>query len=520
MNCYKSIKKPFINVLFTYFCLQSFIQLANGHSMKAISANDVILKYDQFQGNRKWRKDIPGAYRTRWGLQFDQTCFQKSANKNKTIRKLESWADEALEAVITKCGAVYPELHSYVKEWFTQFRRAVIICESEGTLDYFAYTADYPFEETPAQKIKIHPQHYFKRTKIAKNKRQQSRQVIGKKKTLDENHEPTYVFGPFTMYDVSALIHEIFHSTSANSHPLHSLKEADSKSAEEAIKKLDRVYALQDLCSPSLPKKSERIVEQLLNPNISSCVKVFTDKIRHYPEILSKPLSNQDALQFCNKLEKQKNCYLHFKPQKILNEKNMNALLAAYRDEALQYLSQWDGHVPKKAQDLLPTDLRERLQFLLEKNKGNECFKDTLFLDPTNGDLTYKNFYKKGFDFKQKNIQGIGYCGQPFIRESCEESDELKEALNILNNTSYNTTYLGEGIGSLIFTDLDYMENDFYSSSETWKNVAQQKLNLTIQSNNQYALLSEKLIEKLKELPGYFDQLEQIEKESLECFND
>lgn len=74
--------------------------------------------------NEKWRKTIPGGYRTKFGLQFHPQCFMESVSP----AKLEQLAEAAFSNVLKNCGLVDSPLNKYAAGWVSLARRAVVTC--------------------------------------------------------------------------------------------------------------------------------------------------------------------------------------------------------------------------------------------------------------------------------------------------------------------------------------------------------------------------------------------------------
>lgn len=462
-------------IIFAY-SLASLAVFAENAEVTPIDSQALITRYDQLRGNRKWRLDVPGAYRTKWGLQFDQTCIKRFPNRAEAIQKLDYWADTAIQSVVQNCGQMYPELRDYVEQWVTQFRRAVVICESEAHVKYGAYAETQLFYATQTGNVTIDPRDYFKRTKTRERERKQPQTkwmanvqkrmesvqntidlMKNEEKTIAENYEATYVFGPGHLLRTTSLIHEVFHSTSANNKLNHAISYLDDTEDRIHIEKEDRIYGLADLCSPNLSSKRDRIFNKLLHPNLSTCFKMFTEWQTGSSDRISKPLSNKDALSFCKTLEAQKACVLQNPSKTSLVEKEIHSVLQAYQDEAIPYFAQWPSHVPKKAQLLLPKEKQERLRELLQENMQNECFNETIFVDAKTGDLTVASS-GEGFNFKQFSIFMVDNDHFSFVKEECKNEKDLLVALEILESVPNQKGVMGlrSGIGQVAFLQPDY----------------------------------------------------------------
>jgi hypothetical protein len=75
-------------------------------------------------GDRRGRGDIPGAYRTRLGLQVHGSCLSAGG----APADFERWTAGAADLVANRCWNRYPELRYVLGQWISQARRAVVTC--------------------------------------------------------------------------------------------------------------------------------------------------------------------------------------------------------------------------------------------------------------------------------------------------------------------------------------------------------------------------------------------------------
>ncbi|HUP57336.1 MAG TPA: hypothetical protein VM598_07790 [Bdellovibrionota bacterium] len=75
-------------------------------------------------GDRHGRGDVPGAYRTRLGLQIHRSCLGAGG----TPADFERWTAGAADLVANRCWNRYPELRYVLGQWISQARRAVVTC--------------------------------------------------------------------------------------------------------------------------------------------------------------------------------------------------------------------------------------------------------------------------------------------------------------------------------------------------------------------------------------------------------
>lgn len=488
---------PFI-IVWTIFAYTT-LSLGFGASTEELDYKAVIERYDEFKGNAMWRADVAGAYRTRWGLQVDQSCLEHLPADNNTKNILENWVNDAVQSVVSNCGETYPELEDYIKQWVTQLRRSVIICDPENHHDYGAYASSAWFKTT-VQGKKIETRNYFKRTKPLS--------------PLAKNYEATYVFNPSWLLEISLLIHEVFHSTSANSHKQHNLSDMKDKKIETMVRQEDRVHALEELCSHNPSEAKKRIITQLLNPDILSCVQTFTRKIRHSQEFYSKPLPVKDAIRFCQTLESQKNCFLHEgASERIKLENEINKILEDYRRETLPYMAQWEGHIPYKAQALFPPMIQEKIKLLHKESERDPCIQKYLHFHQDTQDITALCDGK--FNFKQfggtqiRMYSPISGCFfQNFVhlaqekKEECPHAQLIEEVLDHFGALQIQLAYLTDS------TIASRSLGGPFPISLSWGALAERDVSLAEMDKRK--LLSQDLIEKMKKLPEYFGKLQKL----------
>lgn len=497
-----------------------FPLLADASAGESPELDSIIQTYDKLK-ERKPRMDVPGAYRTRFGTQIDESCFPIARQKQKTAKDFEQWIEDAVFSMTTYCGrGIHPEFSPYIEEAVSQLRRAVIYCEAEDHPGYGAYCAPDPMHKTwSEQPVQINPKHYFKRAWY-------------RYATLRKKYEAFYVFRPRLFLHVSSLIHEVFHFTGANSNDDHAdvVKATLSSDQKESIIKSDRIYTLEDLCSPDAMNARNRIISKLLKPNLQFCVEVFTKQTtdkRDQRAFPSKPLSFTQALTVCRRLQDQKQCYMSnilgfnaTSPQGAIRwvHQEINRILERYVQEVSQFLPQWEGHFPKKSRTFLNSHSLRKLEKTLKLARQQECFSKVIYENPSNGDLTISWQANKRFNFKQFSLYQMrrwfgsnrmnfdsflaSECSDPFSRAYILDLVDYSEQALLTGNIQ--SVLFSSVLANAAFTVSSYAEvGKLRNETSTLRKLLKNPLLKKFTSKHLQA--------KLQKLPALFDLWRKFE---------
>lgn len=316
-------------------------------------------------GNAKARAQVLGGFRTSLGLQFHPHCFSIS-NMHGISRKaaedrLEAMTRQMFSQILGGCRSRYPELDDYLQEWVRQARRTVVTCTTNSAKEAgwrgvnapVSVGLDFTLEKEAVVGIDLPKGALSSLPHAHKSTVALSREVWLQ---FFENHGPD-------LRSARTLMHEIFHSTKANSRFDHndvaSLNNTGKNQCSDGAVN-DRVQTIAILCTGDMSLTGYRPAAAVISEKINQCGRqkgceeTFTAEFdgiegliaRSYD--LSKGLPPQKARALCDRIHMAGQCDRG--RRKWNSPEELSALMRTYPEFA-----RIANRVRSRLDELLPT---------------------------------------------------------------------------------------------------------------------------------------------------------------------
>lgn len=359
------------------------------------------------------RPDVPGAYRSKFGLQVHPYCFQIAKQNGIERAEAEKNFENALElsvrSIVVDCREKYPELSPYLKEWVTQARRTVLTCTQRDGEDSGFSGMNVP---EPKMRYFVAPRDAWAGIPPSPVKGQirniQPVVVFSKDVFMEFAKRPEF---QFSLEYVNTLIHELLHSTHANNRLDHNRLNykpmKSTASCKEVDLSWDRVSAVAAMCANDHSEDYdwEKFVvamsRKIENCGIQSCEKLFTGKhgqsgapdrahfwlapFENY-YLPSGGLKPEAAQRLCQRIRGEGECLKRLPeegPEYTRDHPELNRIGKKLRQRLSEVFPD-DLRITRPLLDLAPA-----VEMGLKRLKDNGCFKKAFEFLP-NGELLYK----------------------------------------------------------------------------------------------------------------------------------
>ncbi len=407
-------------------------------------------------GDSGQRRPVPGGFRTRFGFQLHPHCF-RIAERNGSIpradveARVNRWLESTLRKLLEGCGRSYPELNPYILQWIASARRTVVSCLSQDgpTLGFGAvnlrgaWSLYFPSERAAVAGLiddmsLLDSLHSLKRPVVLLPS--DTWNAILRKFAPSPS-----IFEAYSPFPEDTLLHEIFHSTTANNRDDHNMIEQRmfdlAQSCSESVAD-DRINVISNLCSGASYSITADLtpVWKVIAGRVSQCgadrgcLSLFRGRMGFWASlgIDSEGLETSQARSICRKLVRRGNCD-HWRDTQGATITRANPALRAIGERLAARL---DPILPRATNDL-PVGLLglhpgERRGF--ESLQATDCFKSvftrgpdgTLFVRgpeagrhlPEWSDRFDLATYERRFEWARTRALESPGCGDTSVREA------------------------------------------------------------------------------------------------------
>lgn len=323
---------------------------------------DEYLEKEDKKSNTDWREDIPDSIRLASGAQIHKSCYEAAKSYRHLGRDPYKDLEIALKTAATnilRCKAAYPELSPYISEWISTYRRHFFRCDLKDKST----------------------------TKFAAENDLNDNTLIGYSMVgslLNRNQDFGFIEAQAT------ILHEIFHSTSANNRYDHNhiqKKEFDHKISCKEDSSFDRIVLLKSLCSGSLMNASNMNARKALALKAAkcghnhACRNTFSGKnsnIDWYKKIFDRDasqelLNDKESISLCKKIQIDGMC-LHLRETQgkaiMASSAQIKKLHSQMKKKFQQFFPHSTNHIPLSILRLYP-DIMQTFQ----KYQNTHSFK-------------------------------------------------------------------------------------------------------------------------------------------------